>query len=157
MNSVNSISVLSMERIVCLENSSLRLYDSRGRLWKDITMDFVPRSFVMLTESEGVLWDSEGQKYLFDLLTTFHIKSKQQSGGKQLGQAGSEDLGVVIEESSHNTMANKASKLLSMKLNGILPEMGILDLNGDSGGICSCDRITIFVTENRDSVIVKKM
>jgi hypothetical protein len=105
-------------------------------------VEFVPRALVMLDEERGVLIDNDGHKYPFDIYNTFSIKAKVVPGLK------GENQNCFLNDG--NTIANKASKLLTMKLNGILPEPGVIESS-------SIGRRIIFVTENRDCIIEKRL
>lgn len=94
----------------------------------------------MLDEERGVLIDNDGHKYPFDIYNTFSIKAAP--GAKH------EESGNFLNDG--NTIANKASKLLTMKLNGILPEPGVIESS-------TVGRRIIFVTENRDCIIEKRL
>lgn len=79
---------------------------------------------------------------MFDIYNTFSIKARQVVGG-----VGGREGGFLGDG---NSVANKASKLLTMKLNGILPEPGVIESS-------SVGRRIIFVTENRDCIIEKRL
>ena len=138
-----------MDRVLCLENSSVRLYDPRGRLSKDIKVEFVPRTIVMLDDERGVVIGCDGEKYPFNIYNTFCIKSKNSELGPKDNYYCSNMDDNNTEVFTQNTLANRASKILTMKLNGILPEPAIVDSS-------TIGRRIIFVTENRDTIIEKK-
>lgn len=72
---VMSLSTMGTEKLMSFENSKLRIYDSRGVLYRDIDTKCLPKSHEMINQDKGVLVDVSGQPCMFSLDYVIKMKN----------------------------------------------------------------------------------
>lgn len=131
---VLSIGNLGYDRLISFENASLRIYDYRGILYKEIKINCLPAGFLMLEEDLGAIMDAEGIPRSFSVTGCLNLGEKRFGAGERI--AGGSSL-------------ERASGLMALRMNGAFPVAQLLEERPY--------RIIASVNEKSDSLLINKI